>query len=253
MKYQIDYSASGSAEESNPQPRLEDESGRHLVRYQKRRRFVLPDIAKTASTFVLAGAVFFGAEAMAPGAFKPSTLMGTYDARVSSAVKAAELTQQARYEVWLAEAKLSVDQQLEQYRALNQGVLANYQATYDRGRIMAEATARIQSQYVAARMSQTQSTQATDVAIVNWTRFFGRVAETLEPGAGAAALGYADNLSAQLSNELTAAATQGVTIDVEGWDTGLKPVGELQQEFAALKPIVLPPPPALGEASSTTR
>lgn len=102
-------------------------------------------------------------------------------------------------------------------------------------------------------MSQTQSTQATDVAIVNWTRFFGRVAESLEPGAGAAALGYADNLSAQLSNELTAAATQGVTIDVEGWDTGLKPVGELQQEFAALKPIVLPPPPTLGEASETTR
>lgn len=81
MKYQIDYSASGSAEGSNPQPRPEDESGRHLVRYQKRRRFVLPDIAKTATTFVLAGAVFFGAEAMAPGTFKPSTLMGTYDAR----------------------------------------------------------------------------------------------------------------------------------------------------------------------------
>lgn len=252
MKYEIEYGG-GSQHEGGPPLDTAGDEGRHIVRYQKRRRFVLPDIAKTATMFAVAGIVFFGAEAWAPASLKPSTLMGTYDARVSSAVKAAELTQQARYEAWLAEAKLSVDQQLEQYRALNQGVLANYQATYDRGRVMAEATARIQSQYVAARMSQTQSTQATDVAIVNWTRFFGRVAETLEPGAGSAALGYADNLSAQLSNELTAAATQGVTIDVEGWDTGLISVSELQRQYAALKPIELPPPPSLGEASATTR
>jgi hypothetical protein len=179
--------------------------------------------------------------------------MGTYEARVSSAVKAAELTQQARYEVWLAEAKLSVDQQAEQYRAVNQAVLANYQATYDRGRVMAEATTRIQAQYVAARMAQTQSTQATDVAIVNWTRMFGRVAEAIEPGAGASALRYADDLSAELSRELTAAATQGVTIEIDGWDYGLASVIDLQNQYAALPPIKLPPPPSLGEASATTR
>ena len=252
MKYRVDYSEAGGFDEAPSQDDAEPMEGR-AVSQRRRRRFVLPDLAKTAVIFLLAGTAFFGAEVAAPSEFKPSTFVGTYDARVGSAVKAAELTQQARYEGWLAQAKLSVDQQLEQYRALNQGILANYQATYDRGRVFAEAAARIQTQYVAARINQTQSTQATDVAIVNWTRFFGRVAEALDPGSGAGALNYADSLSTQLSNEITDAATQGVTIQVEGWDTGLAPVQELQRQFAALKPITLPPPPVLGEVSSTAQ
>jgi hypothetical protein len=252
MKYHIEYGQPSERVESQARA-ANDEAGRGMVRYQPRRRFAMPDIAKTVSTFVLAGAVFFGTEALAPDWAKPSTLLGTYDARVSSAVKAAELTQQARYEAWAFEAKLSVDQQLEQYRAVNQAVLGHYQATYDRGRVFAEAAARIQSQYVAARMSQTQATQATDVAIVNWTRLFGRLADAVEPGAGAAALNYADGLSARMSDELTDAATRGVTIEVDGWDTGLASISELERQYASLKPIELPPPPPLGEASATTR
>lgn len=248
MSYTVDYAGDGPAQAgalavpaASPAP----------VPYRAPRRFVVPGILKTGTTFLVAAAMFFGAESFAPDAFRPSTLMGTYESRVNaevqSAVKAAELEQQARYEVWAAEVKVSAEQQVEHYKALNQGILARYQAAYDRGRVWAEATARIQGQYVAARVGQVQATQGTDVAVINWARLFGRAANLIDPGAGDAALVYADNLTGQLSGELTDAVTRGQTISVEGWDTGLATVDDLKRELDSVPRITIPAPPRLRE------
>lgn len=245
MTYVLNYA--GDAPEQAGTPAPNDQPDREDVRrYPRPRRRYVPSILKTGATFLLAASLFFGAEVFVPAAIKPSTLMGTYEARVQAAVKSAELTQHARYEDWAANVRVRVAQQSEQYRAVNQSVLARYQATFDRGRMLAEATARIQSQYVAARMAQTQAMQGTDVAVVNMARLFGRVANLVGEGSGDQAMTYADNLGNELSRELTEAATQGETISVEGWDTGLATVEALRRDIEAVRPITIPPPPRLG-------
>jgi len=247
MDYSLNYA--GDAPVQDGAPMRGDEPGTNEQRrYPRPRRRFIPSIVKTGATFLTAAALFFGAEAFAPPAIRPSSLMGTYEARVQSAVKAAELTQQGRYEDWAADVRVRVAQQSEQYRAINQSVIARYQATFDRGRMLAEATTRIQSQYVAARMAQAQSMQGSDVAVVNMARLFGRIANLVDHGSGDDALAYAGNLGDELSRELTQAATQGETISVEGWDTGLASVDELRRDIEAVRPITIPPPPRLGPA-----
>ncbi len=236
MPYTMDYSGT-EPEQRNLAPR-EAQTVHAAPPYPTRRRFEVPSIVKTGATFAFAAGLFFSAEALAPPELRPSTWTGTYNARVEAAVKASELNQQA---------KLSVEQQAEQYKALNQGFLAEYQATLDRGKILATATAEIQKQYVGYRMAQTQATQSTDIAISNWTRLWGRFANAMEPGAGDSALAYSQRLGDELSGELTSAAKNGQTISVEGWDTGLASVADLRRQIANLKPITIPPPPRLGE------
>ncbi|HST36732.1 MAG TPA: hypothetical protein VLK25_08910 [Allosphingosinicella sp.] len=243
--YSMNYAGDAPVQVDAPAPQAQP-AQESAGRYPRPRRRFVPSILKTGATFLTAAGLFFGAEALAPPALKPSTLMGTYEARVQSAVKSAELTQQARYEDWASEVRVRVAQQSEQFRAINQSVIARYQATFDRGRMLAEATARIQSQYVAARMAQAQSMQNTDMAVVNMARLFGRIANLVDAGSGDGAMAYAGNISNQLSRELTNAATQGVTISVEGWDTGLASVAELRREIEAVRPITIPPPPRLG-------
>ena len=245
MNYSMNYAGDAPAQDGAPVPE-EISSSAEARRYPRPRRRYVPSILKTGATFLIAAGVFFGAEAFAPSSIRPSTLMGTYEARVQAAVKSAELTQQARYEDWAADVRVRVAQQSEQYRAINQSVIARYQATFDRGRMLAEATARIQSQYVAARMAQTQSMQSTDVAVVNMARLFGRIANLVGDGSGERAMAYADNLGDELSRELTEAATQGETISVEGWDTGLASVDALRRDIEAVRPVTIPPPPRLG-------
>ncbi|MEA3014313.1 MAG: hypothetical protein QOD42_2858 [Sphingomonadales bacterium] len=245
MTYSIDYAGDAPAQDGGP---LAEESPapQDAKRYPRARRRFVPSILKTGVTFLTAAGLFFGAEAFAPPPMRPSTLMGTYEARVQAAVKSAELTQQGRYEDWASEVRVRVAQQSEQFRAINQSVIARYQATFDRGRMLAEATARIQSQYVAARMAQAQQMQNTDMAVVNMARLFGRVANLVDRGSGDRAMAYAGNLGSELSRELTQAATQGVTISVEGWDTGLASVEQLRRDIEAVRPVEIPPPPRLG-------
>ena len=246
MSYTVDYSGEKAVQTGRPHsdaPLGLSETG--LAPSYRRRGFAVPAIVNTVCTFAVAGVLFFGAEAYAPEQFRPSTATGTYAARVEAAVKAAELEQQTHYEEYIAEVRVSAEQQVERFRAQNQGFLAHYQASLDRGKILAEATARLQSQYVAARISQAQMSQSGDQSIINMTRMFGRLANGLEPGAGNGALSYADGLSNQLSRELTDAATSGVTISVEGWDTGLASTDELRRQFDSIPAIEIPPPPPL--------
>ncbi|HMG46278.1 MAG TPA: hypothetical protein VK614_02310 [Allosphingosinicella sp.] len=245
MDYSLDYAGDVPAQVGAPEPEGHSVPA-DARRYPRPRRRFVPSILKTGATFLIASGLFFGAEAFAPSAIRPSTLMGTYEARVQSAVKSAELTQQARYEDWAAEVRVRVAQQSEQFRAVNQSVIARYQATFDRGRMLAEATARIQSQYVGARMAQAQAMQGSDLAVVNMARLFGRIANLVDSGNGDSAMAYAGNLGNELSSELTQAATQGVTISVEGWNTGLASVEELRRDIEAVQPITIPPPPRLG-------
>lgn len=253
MSYSIDYSGDRPAQAGHLEQGAHTAVSDQPLVPRRKPRFAIPAIIKTVMTFVLAAAIFFAMERYAPVEFRPSTIVGTYNARLVEAEKAAELRQQAKYEAWASQVKVSVEEQVEQYKAFNQGTLARYQAALERGKLLAQATTQIQSQYVAARISQAQVAQGGDQSVVNLARLYGRVMNGLQPGAGDSALDYSERLSAELSTELTEAATKGVTISVEGWDTGLPTVEELQLQIQSMKPIEIPPPPPMSDEHASDK
>ncbi len=97
-QYQIEYDGAGSRQADAPSNLPVVSRPRHaeVIDREPHRGFRIPSILKTASVFALGALALAGAEKYAPDTWRPSTIVGTYDARVASAVKAAELNQQAR-------------------------------------------------------------------------------------------------------------------------------------------------------------
>src|SRR3546814_2697996 len=110
--------------------------------------------------------------------------MGTYDARIAAAVKAAELQQQSRFDSWAANVTLAADQQSQQYKAVTEGVLTNYTASYDQAKIATQAAYEFQVRYASPIMGQKTQDQGADIGTINSMRVFGRIMNGLEAGAG---------------------------------------------------------------------
>lgn len=212
-----------------------------------RRSFQIPSILRTASVFVLGALALAGAEKYAPDTWRPSTIVGTYDARITSAVKAAELNQQARFDVWAAAVKVATDQNAEAYRAAMTASVANYQASYDRAKIYAEAATRLQGQYAQMRMSQVTAQTGAETGIINMVKMFGYGMNALEAGSGDQALGYSDTMSRGVADRMTQAAMEGARIDVTGWDTNLPSPESVRAELRNYQPVPIPAPPVLSE------
>ncbi len=245
MSYKVDYSGEQPEQIINQG----GEEPASTIRYIEtpRRGFAFPSILKTTAVFLAGAAVLFTMETAAPEGYRPSTFMGTYDARITAAVKAAELQQQSRFDAWAASVKLSADQQSEQYKAVTQAVLMNYTASYDQAKIATQAAYEFQSRYASTIMSQKTAEQGTDIGIINFMRGFGRVMNGLEPGAGDNALGYANDLSGTLQDEVTDAARKGSGTPVVDWARGLATPDEVAAKLASIAPLRMPPPPPIGE------
>lgn len=194
---------------------------------------------------LLAAGAFYAAEMFLPIEYRPSTFTGTYSGRYAAEIKAHELETQAEFEDWAAEVRVSAEQQQEQYRATAQSMLQNYQATYDRTKIFADATARLQQAYVQQSMDVARSQQSMDVTVVNFARLFGRLAGLADPELGQSAIDYADSIGGQLQDELDRSVIEGVTVDVEGWDIDLASPQEVQSAFENIAPITFPDPPSI--------
>jgi hypothetical protein len=247
-QYQIDYEEGGSRQASTRSNLPAVSRPRHVEAIDEPRRgFRIPSILKTASVFALGALALTGAEKYGPADWRPSTIVGTYDGRIAATVKAAELNQQARFDAWAAEARIATDQNAESYRAMMNAMIANYQASYDRGRIYAEAATRMQGQYASMRMNQVNAQSGSETGIINLVRMIGHGANALEAGSGNEALAYSDSMSRDLSNRMTAAAMEGARIDVTGWDTGLPSPDAVRADLARFAPRQIPPPPVLSE------
>jgi len=248
MSYTVDYSGQSpvqaeAAFEPAPSPVANGQASK--------RGFRIPSILKTTAVFLTGAAALFTWETVAPEGYRVSTFMGTYEARVAAAVKAAELQQQSRYEAWAGSVKIAAEQNAEQYKALTQGVLSNYSATYDRAKIMAQAATQMQSNYLSVVMNQKASQQGGDTAIISFTRMIGRGLNALESGAGDAALNYSHDLSNELTQEMADAARAGARTDIVGWDTGLATPDQVRATIMSIEPLRIPPPPSIGEAATS--
>jgi hypothetical protein len=246
MSYQVTYTG---PDQDGGNHNAIDHHRPPTIRYVEvpRRGWTIPSVIKTAFSFLLMGLLFFAAEAYAPAQYRPSTIMGTYDARVAAAVKASELEQQAQLELWSAEAKLAVAQHEQQYRAATDGVLTNFTAAYEQNRVVKSAMMQMQHSYVQQAMGQVIARQGTDNTVINLTRLWGRFANGLERGSGDAALQYADDLGSELANELLVATRAGVQVDLSEDENPLPTPDEVRAELARIRPFELPPMPRFGE------
>ena len=247
MAYTIEYS--GDAQEADGIVPGQSQPGIRYVEVE-RRRFEIPSILKTGIAFVFATGVFFSCEAYAPPEFRPSTIMGTYDSRVTAAVKASELQQQAKFESWSANVKLAVSQHEQEYKAATDGVLGNFSAAYERNKVVKSALMQMQNGYVQQVMGQVVARQQTDNSVINLARLWGRFSNAIDEGSGNSSLAYANNVGSELSDELLRATRAGVQVDLNDEDDPLPTPAEVRTELAKIKPLQLPPPPVIGQSAT---
>jgi hypothetical protein len=205
----------------------------------------LPAVVNTILSIGFAVVVFFGAQRFAPHDFRPSTMIGGFEAEVSEQLKAAEINQQAKMAKYEAEVKVAVETQAKQNEMMLQAILQHYIATYERAKTMTEAANNYQGKYLDATISQTAGVQSSDVGIVSIATLAGRGLNLLQPGSGDGALEYAEKINEGLRAGLTEAATQAVRVDLTGWNYGLPPPSEVQAMIASFRPVQIPKPPTL--------
>jgi hypothetical protein len=254
-EYEVEYGQDGKAQIN----RVPQQSQRAMQQDQRgyypqppsgyppyKEPFRLPAVVNTVFSIALAAAIFFGAQRYAPHDLKPSTMVGGFEAEVGAQMAAAELNEKARFAQYEAEVKVAVETQAKQNEMMLQGILQNYQAVYDRAKIMAEAANNYQGKYLDARIAQTTAVQSTETGLVSISKLIGLGFNLIEPGSGDAALEYAENLNVGLVAGLTKAAQEGVRVDLTtDWNIGLPPPSEVQAMVASVRPVQIPKPPTL--------
>ena len=194
---------------------------------------------------LLSAAALFGAETLTPFAYKPSTVMGDYHGNMAAQTRAQELEVQAMYDEWVQKAQISVIQQQEDFRTQLNAVLANYQAAYDRARIFSDATAKMQQDYMHQVMVQKREQQTGSSSVINLAQVLADVLRPFSPELSDQFDTYADDTAARLRAKLDDAVQNGVTIEVEGWDTNLPSPETVRAELGKVKPIIIPSPPRI--------
>lgn len=194
---------------------------------------------------VLSATALFGAETLAPADYKPSAIMGGYQGRIQAEVRARDLETQARYDAWVQQAQISISQQQVGYQGQVQAIIANYQAAYERARLFAESTTRIQQDYVHLTIVQKQQQQQGSTSVVSWAQMLADVLRPFSPDTAEQIDGYADDISGRLRGKLDESIQQGITINIAGWDTNLPSPEQVRADLGAVRPIVIPPPPRI--------
>lgn len=247
-KYEIEYTEHGPVQKNAPGFLVAEKppaplAAAHPMPYRPPLR--LPAIANTAMTILAAGVLFFGAERFAPHAYKPSTLLGSYEATVNEQLKAAELNEAARFAEYEATLKLAVDTQAKQTEMLLQAILKNYEALYDRNKLIAETAMRMQSQYYASRVELQKELQSGSVAVVTGATLLGQILNGVAPGSGDNALRYADAVSKDVVGRFEEAARSGAQFKLNDWDLRTVPPEAVKQQILSLPSLRIPEPPPL--------
>ena len=110
----------------------------------------------------------------------------------------------------------------ERCRAGLQNYNNNYQALYSLAHMYAQSVADIQKNYVSVRYSTAQQTVGGEIAAANMGTMFGYIAGMFDPETGRRSMEFAEAARQQALQKLDDAARSGITVSVEGWNTGLK-------------------------------
>ena len=209
----------------------------------------LPPMAQSVALLAVFAVGFFVIEKFAPAGWRPSHLVGGYEAEIEAQVTAAKLQQQAQLDAWLEQVKLVNTQNAEQYKGAITAVTNYYQATYDRSRTYAEATAKMQGDLVRTKMQLSNQMRSPDVGLANLSRTFGLIMDAVQPGSGQEMLSYSSGLNEGVFAELDRAVMSGAVISIDGWNQGLPSPYEVERELGKIQPLPLPAPPVFSGAA----
>lgn len=202
---------------------------------------------------VLLMLALFSAETLAPENMRPSAVMGGYQGRLQVEIRAHDLETQAKYDAWVQQAQISVGQQQVGYQGQVQAIVANYQAAYERARLFSDATARIQQDYAHVVLVQKQQQQAGSTKVVSMAQVLADIVRPFSSDTAEKIDEYADDLYTRMRSKLDDAVQQGITINIEGWDTGLPSPEQVRADLEKVKPVVIPAPPRISRDAKQAR
>lgn len=171
--------------------------------------------------FLLASAAFYGSEALLPADYKPSLFIGNYTRQIAKAKAEGELAARIKYDKQLKMYETAAVVWQEQCKASLQALNANYEATYRRAGVGYQLAADVQKQYTNYRYSIAQSSVGGEIGVANTATTFGYWISILDPDLGQKSLEFAEAARQQAYAKLDEAARSGITVSVDGWDTGL--------------------------------
>lgn len=109
----------------------------------------------------------------------------------------------------------------------------------------ANLAALVVAGYSRQLLSQKRQQQDSSSGLVNLAQLGADLFRPFDPTISENLQTYADETSARLRERLDSSIQQGITVDVEGWDTGLPSPDAVRADIARIKPIVIPPPPRI--------
>lgn len=246
-KYTMHYDADGNASQYEAPAWQTRRPNTVLIDSKPRRRFRIPSILKTASMFVLGALSLAAMEKYAPENWRPSAIVGTYDARIASTVKSAELNQQAKFETWAAEVKIATEQNAENYRSMMKVMQDNYAASYDLAKVYAQSAAQMQGRFMEARLQQVNAQSGAETGVINMTKMIGLGLQAIGEDKGDALIAYSDAMARDVADRMTKAAIEGARVDITGWDATLPSPHQVRADIERFAPKPVPPPPVWGE------
>lgn len=209
-----------------PRPRVQAECRAPEYRtlpdlYDPPRRRRLHPMIVAGAMFGCAAALFYSAEATLPVSYKPSTFTGGYEKAIAKARTEGELAARIGYDSKLKVIETAAVQWQEQCRAGLQNFTSYYQAAYARANAYAQATADIQKQYAAARYQTAQGSVAGELGAANTATSIGYLLGFFDEDLGRQSMDFAERARQQALSKLDDAARTGMTVSVDGWNTGL--------------------------------
>lgn len=187
----------------------------------ERPRRRLHPMVVAGGAFLLASAAFYGAEALLPPAYKPSVFTGNYARALAQAKSEGELSARIQYDKQLKMYETAAVVWQEQCKASLQALNANYQAVYNRAGVGYQLAADVQKQYTNYRYSIAQNSVGGEIGVANTATTFGYWISLLDPNLGQKSLEFAEAARQQAYAKLDEAAKSGISVSVDGWDTGL--------------------------------
>lgn len=206
----------------------------------RRHRFPLALVA--GGMFIVTAVGFYSAEAFLPPKYKPSRFIGGYQKEIARARAEGELAARISYDARFKLIETDAVRWQERCRAGLQNANNLYQAAYTRANMFAQTTAELQKQYASVRYSIAQQSVGGDLAAANMGSLFGYLASLFDPETGQRSMAFAEQARQQALQKLDDAARSGVTVSVEGWNTGLPDPASLPAANACELPASLGAP-----------
>ena len=137
---------------------------------------------------LLTALVFLGAEKYAPLDFKPSHVIGSYEASIDEAVadatKGIETQYQAQIEQYQAQTRTYIEQSNNAQKAKIDAILQYYSAAYQRNQVVTQAYLQANNNFTDRMMNVAERLHATDVGVGSGAIALGHFIDAFEPGSG---------------------------------------------------------------------